>query len=243
MISSASPKTIGLLLCDHVREEFRSEHGDYPDQFSALFTPLAPHWTFRLYEVTQGELPNNPNECDAYISTGSSWSVYDEAEWIKEIKAFIRVLFDTKIPYVGVCFGHQLLAEAMGGKVAKSPNGWCVGVHDFRLDQPEEAWMQPSRPTFSLLMMCQDQVMELPPQSTVLASTTACPVGMFRVGTTHLGIQAHPEFTKAYDQALMILREERMGSEVVARGIESLYKQTDGAVIAAWIARFIERPS
>jgi GMP synthase-like glutamine amidotransferase len=236
----STPTIIGLLLCDHVREEFRAAHGDYPEQFSALFAPIAPQWTFRCYEVTQGEFPARLDECDAYLSTGSSWSVYEEADWIAQTKAFIRSLFEAGIPYVGVCFGHQLLGEALGGKVAKSPNGWCVGVHDFTLLH-QDPWMQPPLSTFSLLMMCQDQVMELPPQSTVLASSPACPVGMFRVGTTHLGIQAHPEFTKAYDQALMLLREERMGTAVVEKGISSLDKETDATTIASWIVRFIEQ--
>ncbi|GAB2779154.1 GMP synthase [Rhabdobacter roseus] len=230
---------IGLLECDHVREEFRHIAGDYRDMFPALFREVAPYWTFTFFDVCNDAFPASVHDCDAYICTGSKYSVYDDEPWIHRLQEFVRQLYNSQKPYVGVCFGHQLLAEALGGKVQKAETGWCVGVHGFELVQPE-AWMQPALPAFNSLMMCQDQVLALPPEGTLLARTPSCAVGMFRVGTFMLGIQAHPEFTKEYDEALIRARVDRIGTLGVEAGLQSLALATDQLVFAEWIVRFVE---
>jgi GMP synthase-like glutamine amidotransferase len=163
--------------------------------------------------------------------------VYDEEEWIFTLKDFLRQIYQSEKIYLGVCFGHQMLAEALGGKVEKSEVGWCVGVHTFQMLE-HRSWMVPALPAVNLLMMCQDQVMQLPPDSTLLASTPDCPVAMFQVGKRMVGVQAHPEFPKKYDQALMELRVERIGAAKVALGIASLELPTHELVMAQWLKNF-----
>ncbi|MEO6282148.1 MAG: amidotransferase [Dyadobacter sp.] len=230
---------VGLLECDHVRSELLNIAGDYREMFPALFSAVAPEWEFTFYDVCNGHFPSSVNECDVYICTGSKSSVYDEDDWIFRLKDFLKQIYQSKKVYLGVCFGHQMLAEALGGKVEKSDVGWCVGVHTFQMLQHRK-WMVPALPAVNLLMMCQDQVMKLPPDSTLLASTPDCPVAMFSVGERMVGVQAHPEFPKKYDQALMELRVERIGATKVALGIASLELPTHEIVMAEWLKNFAE---
>ncbi|WP_051350167.1 glutamine amidotransferase-related protein [Dyadobacter alkalitolerans] len=228
---------VGLLECDHVRDELRHIAGDYRDMFPALFSNVAPEWDFHFYDVCNGHFPVSVEECDIYICTGSKSSVYDQEDWIIRLKDFVVDIYQSQKTFIGVCFGHQMLGEALGGKVEKSSVGWCVGVHRFQLTA-RESWMQPFTDAFNLLMMCQDQVVQLPPDATLLAETPDCPHAMFRVGERMLGIQAHPEFSKKYDQALMELRVERIGQKKVELGIASLELPTQEIMFAHWIKNF-----
>ena len=226
---------IALLICDRVNDDLLHIQGDYPEMFFALFPTLK----FEVFRVSEGHFPKDVNDFDAYMVNGSKYSVYEEMDWIIRLKDFVRDIYKYEKKYVGVCFGHQLLAEALGGKVAKTENGWCVGVHEFDILQ-QEKWMRPFQANIQLLMMCQDQVHLLPKESTVLATSKNCPVGMFRVGENMLGVQAHPEYSKAYDKALMELRQEKIGVAVVEEGIESLNKNVDRDLIANWILNFLK---
>lgn len=225
---------IGLLLCDHVRPEFRDEFGDYP----AMFSDFLPELEMETFAVCDNKFPDSANACDAYIATGSSYSVYENIDWIIRLKEFVQEIRAANKAYVGICFGHQMLGEALGGKVQKSENGWGVGVHTFQILE-QKSFMNPFQPSVNLLMMCQDQVVEFPPNSKVIAKSAICPVGMFLVGDRMLGIQAHPEFPKAYNQTLMENRISRMGAVTVEKGIKSLDMPLDASLISQWIMGFL----
>ena len=225
----------GLFECDHIDVEYQDKFGDYSAMFAQLFPEL--EWTF--YDVCNGEFPKDLNECEVYFTTGSRKSVYDKEDWIDQLKATIRKISESDKYFVGCCFGHQLLGEAMGGKVSKSPNGWCVGVHEFEIKKAAK-WMQPFQNNINLLMMCQDQVLELPEGAKVLAGNQTCPAGVFQVGGKMLGIQAHPEYSKAYNQLLMEMRIDRMGKTVVNDGIARLEKEVHQNIIRSWILNFIQ---
>lgn len=231
---------IGLLQCDHVTERFQHIAGDYPAMFGALFQCYAPAITLTPYAVCDDEWPEASDDCDAYITTGSRSSVYDDVPWIHRLKAFVRQLDDAGKPYVGICFGHQMLAEALGGRVTKAPTGWGVGVHAGEIRQTE-AWMQPPQSQFQLQYMHQDQVLELPANAVLLGSSAHCPVAMFRLGQHMLGIQAHPEFTADYSRALLHDRRARIGDERTQQALDSLNQPTDEAAVAQWIAAFLRQ--
>lgn len=226
---------IGLLECDHVASELRSIAGDYRDMF-LQFLP-GPEWAF--FDIVSGQFPSPDDDCDAYLCTGSRFSVYDEVGWILELKTFVRQISSSDKKFIGVCFGHQMMGEALGGKVKKAESGWNVGVHTFEILR-QAPWMSPFQPSLNLMMMCQDQVVQLPPGSTVLARTAHCPVGMFQVGTNMLGIQGHPEFPKEYEARLLEMRRERIGGEKVDAALKSLDLQVDATLIAGWIGHFLK---
>lgn len=229
---------IGLLECDHVADGFRHIAGDYREMFSAIMARHAPRLSFEHFDACRGQLPASPASCDAYLCTGSHYSVYDEIDWIYALKSFVRQTYEAGRPFVGICFGHQLLAEALGGQVGRAPEDWGVGVQCVEVVR-HEAWMQPQRASCKMLFMHQDQVRSLPRDGVILGRSEHCPVAMFRVGRAMLGIQAHPEFTAAYCEALMLDRLERIGEEKVRAAQAGLCQATDEDVVAKWIAEFI----
>jgi GMP synthase-like glutamine amidotransferase len=231
---------IGLLACDDVPDRFQHIAGRYLDMFDALLRPHMPDLHFTRYEVREGEIPATTDACDVYLCTGSRFSVYDKLDWIEALKAFVRDVHDTGKTFVGVCFGHQILAEALGGHVSKAHQGWGIGVLDMTIVQPEP-WMQPLQYHCNLQYMHGDQVQHMPPESTLLATAPHCPVAMFKVGETMLGIEGHPEFPAAYEEALLRARREKIGVETVDAALASLSTPTDHAVAGRWIANFIEQ--
>lgn len=224
----------GLLVCDHVNVAYQAKFGDYTDMFVQLF----PDFDWQFYDVTESEFPEDVDECEVYFATGSRHSVYEDIPWIEQLKTFVQQLYQHQKYFIGFCFGHQLLGAALGGQVAKSPQGWCVGVHHFSIKNTQN-WMLPPSKAINLLMMCQDQILVLPPHTTLLAGSSSCPHAMIQVGATMLGIQAHPEFTKAYDHLLMETRVDRIGKEVVDAGIESLSLPLSTFLIQKWVLSFL----
>lgn len=229
---------IGLLECDDVVGRFPTVEGGYREMFAALLEPHAPKLRFSYYAAWRGELPKKAQDCDAWLCTGSQYSVYDKLDWIESLKNFVRQLYREKKPFVGVCFGHQLLAQALGGEVARAKQGWGVGVHEMTVVEPEP-WMQPPLASCRLHYMHQDQVQRLPGASVVLARAAHCEVAMFRIGESMLGIEGHPEFTVPYSEALIRARKERIGAERAEAALASLAQQTDGAVVARWMLQFV----
>lgn len=229
---------IGLLQCDHVAERFQPIAGDYPEMFGALFADRS-NINLVPYDVCKGIWPASLQECDAYLCTGSRWSVYDDVAWIHELKRFVRRAYESGTPFIGICFGHQMLAEALGGKVEKANYGWGVGIQPVEILQAEP-WMQPAQATLKLHYMHQDQVTRLPENSVVWGRSEHCPVAAFRVGDTMLGLQAHPEFTNEYISALLADRRERIGAARVEQAQASLVHSTDEAVFLRWSIEFLK---
>lgn len=223
--------TLGLLQCDHVAGELLHIAGDLDAMFQRW---LPADW--RVYDLTAGATPS-PNDCDAWVATGSRFSVYDDVPWIHAFAQLVRDIHQTNRPFLGVCFGHQMMAHALGGKVARSPRGWGVGVHTFRL-QTHEPWMQPPLDEINVLMSCQDQVEQLPPQATVLAANHHCPVALYRTGSL-LGIQGHPEWDPAYAAALLEVRRERIGPQLAGAAMNTLTQPRHSAEFAQWAARWL----
>lgn len=228
---------IGLLECDHVDERLQSVAGGYPEMFRALLNPYLPELEFTRYDAAHGELPSSFDNCDAWLCTGSRAAVYDATPWIEALKAFVRSLRGSGRPYVGICFGHQLLAAAFGGTVQKSANGWGIGSLPVEVIE-QRPWMEPPLATCRLHYMHQDQVTALPEGATLLARGEHCEVAVFTVDDSLLGIEGHPEFPMAYMAALLRERTERLGADRVQQALEGLVQLTDDAILARWIARF-----
>ena len=232
---------IGLLECDHVEGRFPHIKGGYREMFESLLAPHLPGLRFSYYDACHGVLPATPDACDAYVCSGSQFSVYDARDWIRPLSEFLGKLHATRTPYVGICFGHQMLALAMGGQVARAPQGWGVGVHEMSVVE-REPWMRPGQSVCRLQYMHGDQVLKLPPEAKVLARSEHCEVAMFRVGDSMLGIEGHPEFTASFNEALIRARRERIGVAAADRALESVNGPTDSSVVGQWIAEFLARP-
>ena len=123
---------LAILKTDAVRPEWVPQFGEYPDMFIALLRRVDPHLAFRVYDVESGQYPADIDEADAYLITGSQSSAYEDKPWIDSLATFARKLHVRRKKLVGIYFGHQLVAQALGGEVIKSPKGWGVGLHTHR---------------------------------------------------------------------------------------------------------------
>lgn len=228
---------VGLLACDEVAERFRHIAGGYQQMFERLLSPHIPGLRFTRFDVQAGNTPADAKACDAWITTGSRASVYDDNEWIRAAEKFVRKVADSDRPFVGICFGHQLLGRTLGAEVRRAPGGWGVGVMPMRVVRRED-WMAPALDTVRLQYMHADQVTEPPDGATLLSEAPHCPVAMFRCGPRLLGIEAHPEFPAAYARALIEDRRARIGEHGAEDALARVDEATDSEVVGGWIARF-----
>ena len=228
---------IGVLETGAPPKALRPAFGDYPGMFRAL---LGPGYAYETFDVRAGELPA-PERCDAFVITGSSAGVYDDLPWIGPAMDWLRAA-KGRTRLVGVCFGHQLMAEAFGGKVIKSPKGWGVGLHRYEVARPEP-WMD-GVDSFALPASHQDQVIEQPPQTEVVAGSGFSPFGMLAwTDQPAISIQLHPEFAPAYASALIESRaEERLSRQQADEALRSLKQPNDRERAAGWIREFVSNP-
>jgi GMP synthase-like glutamine amidotransferase len=229
---------IGILQTGAPPEALQPSFGDYPAMFRDL---LGPGYAYETFDVRAGQLPA-PERCGAYVITGGAAGVYDELPWIAPTLDWLR---DAKgrTRLVGICLGHQLMAEAFGGKVIKSPKGWGVGLHRYEVARPEP-WMDGVQ-TFALPASHQDQVVEQPPATEVVASNAHTPFGMLAwTDQPAISIQLHPEFAPDYASALIESRaEERLTRDQADAALESLKQPNDRERVAGWIRGFVASPS
>jgi len=208
------------------------QFGDYPAMFRHM---LGPDFDIDSFDVAAGELPGDPSAYDAYLITGSPAGVYDPLHWIGRLKDFLRAARDRKL--VGVCFGHQIMAEAFGGRVEKSVKGWGIGLQRYHIDRVEP-WMDEVE-AISVPASHQDQVVEQPPNTEVVASSSFTPLAALAwTDRPAISVQFHPEFEPAYAKALIAARRDKMPDPDGA--ISSLDEPNDSGLVAAWIRRFLQ---
>ncbi|WP_394244819.1 hypothetical protein [Halopseudomonas laoshanensis] len=230
---------IGLLQCDDVMESLQVAHGNYPEMFNELLLTRYPDAQIRVYRCMEGELPQDLNECDAYITSGSKFGVNDGLPWIDALQECIALMWEQGTPLVGVCFGHQLMAKALGGEVTKSPKGWGVGV-SFNQVLVRKNWMKPWQDKLDLVVSHQDQVSLLPPQAEILASSEFYPYYLVQYGQHFMSVQGHPEFCKGYSRDLMDARRGVIAHARLREGQASLSAEVDAPVMSSWIINFMQ---
>jgi GMP synthase-like glutamine amidotransferase len=224
---------IGILETGRPPGDLAGRFGDYPAMFRDL---LGPGFETITYDAAAGKLPERPEAHDAYLVTGSPAGVYDDLPWIEPLKDFLREA-KGKTKLVGICFGHQIMAEAFGGRVEKSDKGWGVGLQTYDL-VGEATWLD-GRGSIAVPVSHQDQIVVQPPDSVILAASAFTPFGMLAYrDQPAISMQFHPEFAPDYAKALIALRRDILPDPDAA--LASFDRPDDRARVAGWIRRFLK---
>ena len=221
---------IGILQTGHAPDELRVAQGNYTDMFQRL---LARHaFSFTTWDVVDGVFPTDVTVAEGWLITGSKHGAYEGHPWIPPLEEHIRAAYAAGVPLVGICFGHQIVAQALGGRVEKFAGGWTVGRQSYHWDGEEVA----------LNAWHQDQVVEPPEGAETVATSPGCDHAALVYGESVLTMQAHPELDA---QSIDLLIQTR-GSGIVPeplleRASANLNRPTANAVLADRIAGFLAR--
>lgn len=233
---------IGILETGRPPEELKTAYGSYVDMLKRLLGEADSRFEFKVYAVLDEELPLSPQECEAWLVTGSRHGVYENLPWMLKLQDFIRAVWQAERPMIGICFGHQVIAAALGGRVEKSTKGWGVGLQEYIVKQPQD-WMGEQQ-SFTLNAMHQDQVVELPASAEVFASSEFCEYAGLIYGGRILSFQGHPEFSSEFEEELLKLRRGSVIPPLIAD--QALSDLEQGEVkpethTGQWMARFLTR--
>lgn len=231
---SPSRRRIGILGCGEPPPALRAVHGRYADMVARL---VGPGCETEVFDVPAGQLPPDPAACDGYVITGSAAGVYDALPWIAPLLGFLRAARG-RAKLVGICFGHQAMAQALGGEVTKSPKGWGLGVHRYDV-VARCPWMDDAT-VLRVPASHQDQVIVAPRDARVIVASDFTPLAGLDYGDA-ISFQFHPEFSAAFGRALIEAGRERYGPLADA-AIASYADPDDAARVASWIGRFLAAP-
>jgi GMP synthase-like glutamine amidotransferase len=219
----------------------RERHGSYPQMFERMIGAADVSVAFDTVSIPAGTPLPDAKGLEAILITGSSAGVYDDLDWIAPLEAFVRVAHQDKVPMVGVCFGHQLIAQALGGTARKSGKGYGLGRHVYDI-APDNGVVGGKR--IALACSHQDQVITPPAgASTILSSEFTPHAGLLYAGGTTFSVQAHPEFSVGFALACceMVRSKGDAPESVVAPAEASLAEPLESARLGAAIARFLTR--
>ncbi len=226
-----------ILDCEHVSETIDG-FGEFGDMMVDAFNSIGFDPDFELFDTKRGDLPASVKDFDGYIIMGSYNGAYDTDLWIYDLGNFIQDTYnncDRKM--IGICFGHQMIGQALGGKVEKAAAGWGLGSLPLSFQQNKFPIPLPNK--MNLLFSHGDQVTRLPENSINLATAEHCPHAMFSIDNRMLGLQAHPEFTSEFLTKLIHKHTPIFGVDNARNAIESLHTQPDNKTMLHILKNFL----
>jgi GMP synthase-like glutamine amidotransferase len=225
---------INILLCDEFDGLLTTEILSYWSLFQSMFDRVNKTVRYEIFNVQQGIYPETLNRGELYLVPGSRAGAYDDTPWVKELTAFIRRMYAEGVKILGVCFGHQVIAQALGGKVIPAPQGWGAGIRTSKVIDAKALAYFPQK-TMSLHYNHHDQVVQLPPGAVCFAQSDFCPIDGFYIGNQVLTFQGHPEYTIEYSRYLLLNDADNEPAEVVSKALASLDIPVDSQAAARWM--------
>lgn len=223
-------KRIGVLRMCELPDGTFDLHGSYLDVFELMF---AGH-EVELFDVPvhTGDAPASLDDADLWIISGSPASVYDDLPWIATAEQIVRDAAAAETPVFGICFGHQLVAQALGGRVERAC-GWGIGALEYTT-----IGSVPGLPaTLTMIASHEDQVTIVPDDATVWSTADYCPNAGLAVGERIWTVQGHPEFTPQLARAIYTSRRERIGADLVDRALATLDRPLSSGDVAVAVLR------
>ena len=230
---------ICILEADDLHPALQNAFIGFGQMFRELFSAQDIAVEFQIFNVVEGEYPDESQEFDAYLVTGSKADSFANEPWIIKLRGYLRQRFEQEDILLGICFGHQILALTLGGVAQRSSKGWGIGMHRYRLEHKPE-WLPSAVDEFQLLISHQDQVTALPDGAELLASSDFCENAAFVLGQQVLCFQGHPEFTHDFSRGLLELRASIYCPKEYQAACKSLVQKHDGNVVAQWMLCFIQ---
>ena len=232
---------LNILLCDTFPGLLPSYIESYASMFFNLFGSVRPDMEYKIYNIQEGEIPEEIHTDELYLIPGSRAGAYEEIEWVKNLLNFIRKAHASQAKMIGICFGHQAIAQALGGQVEKSDKGWGTGIRSSKIILPEALNYFPDE-IMSMHYNHHDQVVTLPKEATLFASSEFCPNDGFVVGKHILTFQGHPEYTPEYNRYVILSRGQNEPQEIKDKAMQSIESLTAmGQEAARWMTDLISQ--
>lgn len=234
------PLRICILQADELHPTMQAQFHSFGQMFVRFLSQQSMPVRCDIYDVVSEHYPEQDAEYDAFLITGSKADSFGTDPWIVRLRDYLAWRYQKGDVLLGVCFGHQILALALGGLTERSSKGWGAGVHQYQTLMPQLAGVSiPEK--LKLLISHRDQVTRLPAQATCLATSDFCPNAAYVIGEQVLCFQGHPEFTKEFSRELLNIRRSIYTPEFYAQSLASLENEHDGPLVASWMTAFVAR--
>ncbi|MCV6587825.1 MAG: gamma-glutamyl-gamma-aminobutyrate hydrolase family protein [Marinobacterium sp.] len=233
---------LGILATGTSPDELHPQFGSYADMFVQLFEQAGESFAFEVFDVREDHFPDSALQCEGWIITGSRHGVYEQLPWMQRLMVLIKEIDQAGLPMLGICFGHQIIAQALGGQVEKSTKGWGLGLHRYQL-MNTEGIIENAPTHFAINAIHQDQIVQLPCRAKVIARSDFCEYAGLVYDGPIMTFQAHPEFTALFEGALIELRRgDTFPEECSDKALTTVdAAQTDSVEVAGWMAAFLRQ--
>lgn len=233
---------IGIIETGHPADAIIERYGSYPHMFRDFFAG-EHEMDFYSFSVLENEPLPPAKKCDGWLITGSKAAVYENHPWLPHLRDLILDTKSAKLPMLGICFGHQIMAQALGGAVEKSAKGRGIGIHQYELTKEGEK-LAPGKKSLNLIAAHQDQVTKPPSGGRLLLTSAFCQYAGFAYGEWGMSLQGHPEFTPNYERALIKQWQENdptdpMIVDAATKTLDTM--QPDSKTLAPILGAFLAR--